>query len=161
MTEKPYRKNVGMVVFNSQGEVIVGERVHFPNSWQFPQGGIDEKEDYIDAAKRELYEELGIKDAVYVGEYPDWIPYDFPNNLHLNANLQKYRGQLQRWILYYWDGALSDCDLTHHEIEFLSIRFMRLEETVEAVVDFKKPVYQKFVPFFSNLVQNYIAHNVK
>jgi putative (di)nucleoside polyphosphate hydrolase len=161
MTEKPYRKNVGMVVFNSQGEVIVGERVHFPNSWQFPQGGIDEKEDYIDAAKRELYEELGIKDAVYVGEYPDWIPYDFPNNLHLNANLQKYRGQLQRWMLYFWDGALSDCDLTHHEIEFLSIRFMRLEETVEAVVDFKKPVYQKFVPFFSNLVQNYIAHNVK
>ncbi len=159
MLEKPYRKNVGMVVFNANRDVIVGERVHFPGSWQFPQGGIDEHEDYIDAAKRELYEELGIKQAVYVGEYPDWIPYDFPNHLHLNKNLQKYRGQLQRWILYYWNGSLSECDLEHHEIEFLSIRHMKLSETVHAVVDFKKPVYEKFVPLFDQMIENYIAHN--
>jgi putative (di)nucleoside polyphosphate hydrolase len=157
MTEKPYRKNVGMVVFNSQGEVIVGERVHFPGSWQFPQGGIDENEDYIDAAKRELYEELGIKEAIYVGEYPDWIPYDFPSTLHLYGNLKNFRGQLQRWILYFWDGRLSDCDLDHHEKEFLSIRHMKLQETIAAVVDFKKPVYEKFVPLFSQLIENYIA----
>jgi putative (di)nucleoside polyphosphate hydrolase len=161
MTSKPYRKNVGMVVFNGNADVIVGERVHFPGSWQFPQGGIDENEDYVDAAKRELFEELGIKGAIYVGEYPDWIPYDFPSSLHLNENLQKYRGQLQRWILYFWDGALSDCDLEHHEIEFLSIRHMKLDETVTAVVDFKKPVYEKFVPLFSQLIQNYIAERKK
>ncbi|MDZ4725033.1 MAG: RNA pyrophosphohydrolase [Leptospira sp.] len=161
MTDKPYRKNVGMVVFNAKGQVIVGERVNFPGSWQFPQGGIDENEDYIDAAKRELYEELGIKNAEYVGEYPEWIPYDFPNNLHLHKSLQKYRGQLQRWILYFWNGTLSDCDLNHHEIEFISIKHLNLSETIVAVVDFKKPVYEKFVPFFNNLIQIYIAENVK
>ncbi|MDF3820747.1 RNA pyrophosphohydrolase [Leptospira sp. 96542] len=157
MTDKPYRKNVGMVVFNLEGQVIVGERVLFPNSWQFPQGGIDENEDYIDAANRELYEELGIKHAKYVTEYPDWIPYDFPNNLGLNAHLQKFRGQLQRWILYYWNGKLEDCDLDHHEREFLSIRHMDIEETIAAVVEFKRPVYERFVPIFKSAIQNYIA----
>ncbi|TGL60366.1 RNA pyrophosphohydrolase [Leptospira ognonensis] len=161
MTDKPYRKNVGMVVFNAKGDVIVGERVHFPGSWQFPQGGIDENEDYIDAAKRELFEELGIKDAIYVGEYPDWIPYDFPNNLHLNKSLQKYRGQMQRWILYFWDGAITDCDLEHHEIEFLSVRYMKLSETIDAVVDFKKKVYEQFIPLFSQWIENYIAEKQK
>ncbi|TGN17067.1 RNA pyrophosphohydrolase [Leptospira idonii] len=161
MTDKPYRKNVGMVVFNHSGSVIVGERNQFPGSWQFPQGGIDEGEDYIDAAKRELWEELGIKNAVYVGEYPDWIPYDFPNNLGLNSHLQKFRGQLQRWILYYWDGSLEECDLDHFEIEFISIKHMHLLDTVNAVVDFKKPVYEKFVPFFQGLIENYIAEKQK
>lgn len=161
MTNKPYRKNVGMVVFNSFGKVIVGERIQFPGSWQFPQGGIDEDEDYLEAAKRELYEELGIKKGIYVTEYPDWIPYDFPSNLGLNSHLQKFRGQLQRWILFYWDGGLEECDLVHHEQEFLTIRHMELEETVQAVVDFKRPVYEKFVPLFKSAIQNYIAENVK
>lgn len=161
MNEKPYRKNVGMVVFNHFGEVIVGERVQFPGSWQFPQGGIDDGEDYLEAAKRELFEELGIKRAIYVTEFPDWIPYDFPNNLGLNTHLQKFRGQLQRWILFFWNGKLEDCDLDHHEKEFLSIRYMNLEDTIDAVVDFKKPVYRTFVPLFKKAIENYIAENTK
>ncbi|GBF51452.1 NTP pyrophosphohydrolase [Leptospira ryugenii] len=161
MNDKPYRKNVGMVVFNADKQVIVGERVNFPGSWQFPQGGIDENEDYLDAAKRELYEELGIKDATYVGEYPDWIPYDFPSQLHLHKSLHKYRGQLQRWILYFWNGDISQCNLEIHEVEFNSIRYMNIFETIDAVVDFKKPVYEKFVPIFSQLMENYIADKLK
>ncbi|TGL53224.1 RNA pyrophosphohydrolase [Leptospira meyeri] len=161
MTDKPYRKNVGMVVFNSLGKVIVGERVQFPGSWQFPQGGIDEDEDYLDAAKRELYEELGVKKATYVTEYPDWIPYDFPNSLGLNSHLQKFRGQLQRWILFYWDGRIEDCDLVHHEQEFLTVKFMEIEDTIGSVVEFKRAVYEKFVPLFKSAIQNYIAENSK
>ena len=60
---KPYRKNVGVVIFNSFGEVLVGERIGLDGSWQFPQGGIDENEDTKSAAYRELYEEVGIKDV--------------------------------------------------------------------------------------------------
>ncbi|HNF27712.1 MAG TPA: NUDIX domain-containing protein, partial [Leptospiraceae bacterium] len=36
---KPYRKNTGVVVFNREGKVLVGERVQYPGAWQFPQGG--------------------------------------------------------------------------------------------------------------------------
>ena len=51
---KPYRKNVGVVVFNSKGEVLVGARVGMKDNWQFVQGGIDEDEEPKAAVIREL-----------------------------------------------------------------------------------------------------------
>jgi len=68
--EKSYRPNVGIIVFNRKGEVLVGERVGVPDSWQFPQGGIDEGEDPQAAALRELYEEVGINNAVLAYVHP-------------------------------------------------------------------------------------------
>lgn len=156
--EKPYRKNVGMVVFNSRGEVLVGERLNFLGSWQFPQGGIDEEEDPMTAALRELYEEVGIDSGKVVSEYPDWIPYDFPENLPLNRHLQKYRGQLQKWYLIFWDGEAADCDLDIHEREFESVRFIPIESTLETVVPFKKDVYYKIVKYFGPRIGSYLEN---
>ncbi|TGK32639.1 RNA pyrophosphohydrolase [Leptospira gomenensis] len=154
--EKPYRKNVGMAVFNAQGEVLVGERLNFLGSWQFPQGGIDDDEDPKKAALRELYEEVGIDTGIVVSEYPDWIAYDFPDNLPLSRNLQKYRGQLQKWFLIYWNGNAEDCDLETHEREFESVRFIPIEKTLETIVSFKKDVYNKIVKDFGPKIRSYL-----
>ncbi|AKH78548.1 RNA pyrophosphohydrolase [Leptospira interrogans] len=154
--DKSYRKNVGMVVFNSRGEVLVGERLNFLGSWQFPQGGIDDDEDPIKAAMRELYEEVGIDSGKIVAEYPDWISYDFPENLPLNRHLQKYRGQLQKWFLIYWDGEVDQCDLDIHEREFGTVRFIPIKNTLNTVVPFKKDVYYKIVNDFEPKIQNFL-----
>ncbi|WP_061244379.1 RNA pyrophosphohydrolase [Leptospira noguchii] len=154
--EKPYRKNVGMVVFNSRGEVLVGERLNFLGSWQFPQGGIDDDEDPIKAAMRELYEEVGIDSGKIVAEYPDWIPYDFPENLPLNRHLQKYKGQLQKWFLIYWDGEVDQCRLDIYEREFGTVRFIPIKDTLNTVVPFKKDVYYKVVNYFGPKIQNFL-----
>ncbi|TGL63744.1 RNA pyrophosphohydrolase [Leptospira sarikeiensis] len=155
--DKPYRKNVGMVVFNSKGEVLVGERLNFKGSWQFPQGGIDKGEDPDSACKRELLEEVGIHDAKSVYEYPDWINYDFPESLHLNSNLKKYRGQSQKWFLLYWDGKAEDCDLMAHEQEFERVRFIPFKECLSTVVSFKKDVYEKLVLEFEPEIQKFLS----
>ncbi|EMO52846.1 RNA pyrophosphohydrolase [Leptospira noguchii] len=154
--EKPYRKNVGMVVFNSRGEVLVGERLNFLGSWQFPQGGIDDDEDPIKAAMRELYEEVGIDSGKIMTEYPDWIPYDFPENLPLNHHLQKYKGQLQKWFLIYWDGEADQCRLDIHEREFGTVRFIPIKDTLNTVVPFKKDVYYKVINYFEPKIQNFL-----
>ena len=60
MKEKGYRLNVGLIIANSKGKLLLCKRKGM-NSWQFPQGGIDYSEDPLKAAKRELYEEVGIK----------------------------------------------------------------------------------------------------
>ena len=65
----PYRPCVGAAVFNREGLVWAGRRIAEPDSefagstklWQMPQGGIDKGEDPLEAARRELYEETGIR----------------------------------------------------------------------------------------------------
>ena len=58
----PYRPNVGAVLFNRAGQVLVARRANLPNAegpaggWQLPQGGIDETEDPRIAIFRELGE---------------------------------------------------------------------------------------------------------
>ncbi|TGK07461.1 RNA pyrophosphohydrolase [Leptospira semungkisensis] len=156
--EKPYRKNVGMVVFNSKGEVLVGERLNFKGSWQFPQGGIDDGEDPKTAAERELYEEVGVKTAEIIYEYPTWIEYDFPESLKLSSNLKKYKGQTQKWYLMHWDGKAEDCDLDIHEREFEVVRFIPFQDCLSTVVSFKRDVYEKLLVEFEPKIRTYLAN---
>jgi putative (di)nucleoside polyphosphate hydrolase len=45
MSKLPYRRNVGAVLFNRDGRVLVARRADLPNAegeaggWQLPQGG--------------------------------------------------------------------------------------------------------------------------
>jgi putative (di)nucleoside polyphosphate hydrolase len=154
---KPYRKNVGMVVFNEAGHVLTGERIQFQGAWQFPQGGIDEGEELEFAAIRELYEEVGIKNATLVAEYPDWISYDFPPNLKL-PHLNKYRGQIQKWFLYYWNEPISKCNLTVHDQEFKEVRFQSIDSTLDTIVTFKLDVYKLVVQEFKPIIEAYLIN---
>lgn len=64
-----WRLCAGAAVFNSKNEVLIGERIGKPGSWQTPQGGIDggdKIESVIDAAIRELYEEVGLEEGKHV-----------------------------------------------------------------------------------------------
>ena len=82
-----YRKNVAMVVLNRNNQVLLCRRKGTEN-WQFPQGGIDKKETPLDAAYRELFEEVNIqKDQVeLISEYPEWIKYDLPPKFKKSAS---------------------------------------------------------------------------
>ena len=153
-----YRKNVGMVVFNSKGEVLVGERVNFPGSWQFPQGGIDqEDEDCADAVIRELYEETGIEDGQIVYKLDKWIYYDFPDEVRASKRFKNFKGQMQKWFLIYWDRPVSDCSLDHHEREFREVKFIPLEHCLETIVSFKRKVYEELIENFEPVIQKFLT----
>ncbi len=56
--------SVGAIVLNRQGMVAVVEQ---PNKvWSLPKGHIEEGEEYLDALRRELYEEAGIEEFEFV-----------------------------------------------------------------------------------------------
>ena len=50
------------------GRVLVGERVGLPDSWQFPQGGLDPHESPEEGLPRELHEELSLEPDDYAVE---------------------------------------------------------------------------------------------
>ena len=81
MSEPPshYRPCAGIVLANREGLIFIGER-RGPagRNWQMPQGGIDHGEPPLTAAKRELYEETGVRTLELLGESAHWHCYDVP-----------------------------------------------------------------------------------
>jgi len=69
---KYFRAGTGAVLTDQQGRVLVFERRDVPGAWQFPQGGIEDKEDPIDTVLREIREETGIsrKALTLLDRYP-------------------------------------------------------------------------------------------
>ena len=83
-----YRPCVGVMLINRAGLVWVGQRADTPgeaegegNWWQMPQGGLDEGEDPLAAAFRELYEETSVRSATLLGQTSGWLTYDLPPHL--------------------------------------------------------------------------------
>ena len=146
-----YRPNVGVVLFHPDGRVWLGRRVNTPgpHNWQFPQGGVDAGEDLLDAARRELAEETGVRTAVLLGRTDGWITYDFPPEHTGTKRAQGWKGQRQVWFALRFDGDESEIDLNRHgPPEFEAWRWADLMETPALVVPFKRPTYEVVVDAF-------------
>ena len=156
MSLLPYRPNVGAVLFNRDGLVLVARRADLPNAegpaggWQLPQGGVDEGEDLRAAVLRELAEEVGTDRAEIIGEHDAWLTYDLPAELIGVALHGRYRGQRQRWFALRFTGEDSDIrlDLDPHP-EFDAWRWTRLAELPSLAVGFKRPIYEVLAESFA------------
>ncbi len=148
--QRSYRPNVGIIVKNSDHKVFMGERFDNPYSWQFPQGGIDENEDFVAAAFRELQEETNITSVKILAQANDWLYYDIP--LHLANKFWGgiYRGQKQKWFLMEFTGDYSEIKLdVHHDIEFKQYRFFDIHQAPSLTVPFKQAIYQQLIKEFA------------
>ena len=111
MTNK-YRKCVGMMILNTNKEILVGRRLDHPSGyWQMPQGGIDENENFLNAAKRELEEETGAKTIKVIKELSEWLTYELPKNLLGKIWNGKYRGQKQKWFIMKFMGKDEEINI--------------------------------------------------
>ena len=163
-TEKPYRPNVGIALFNAAGLVLIGRRfrddgpeIILPGlEWQMPQGGVDPGEDTWEAAKRELYEETSVRSVERLGEVPDWLIYDIPRTVAGRAWKGRYRGQRQKWFAVRFTGKDSEINVMSpgggsHKPEFISWRWEPMKNLPDLIVPFKRPVYERVVKEFSKL----------
>lgn len=160
--ELPYRPCVGIVLLSADGLAFVGrraggeEQVDVAHAWQMPQGGIDGEEDPLEAAKRELYEETGVRSVSLLAETPDWVRYDLPPELVGKAWKGRYRGQIQKWFAFRFEGDEGEIDVLNppggHKAEFAEWRWERLAALPDLVVPFKRAVYEKVVAAFAPLV---------
>jgi putative (di)nucleoside polyphosphate hydrolase len=146
-----YRPNVGVVLFNREGQAWLGRRAKAdgPYNWQFPQGGVDPGEELLDAARRELEEETGVRSVSLLGRTEDWFAYDFPEGWTGSKALRGWRGQKQVWFAFRFEGKDSEVNLNAHQPpEFDAWRWARLEEAVDLVVPFKRAAYEQVIAAF-------------
>ena len=140
----PLRSGVGIVVLNKANKIFVAKRIdNAKNFWQMPQGGVDEGEDYLTAAYRELEEETSIKNVELISELDGLITYNLPKYLLGIIWKGKYKGQSQKWFLMRYLGEDNQINIKTKKPEFLDWKWVDLKEITNLVVDFKLHVYQE------------------
>jgi putative (di)nucleoside polyphosphate hydrolase len=145
-----YRPCVGLALFNRQGMVFAAQRIDTPGeAWQMPQGGIDKGESPRRAALRELKEEIGTDKAEFIAEIDDWLTYDLPLEIAGRAWRGRFRGQRQKWFALAFTGSDEDIDIATAHPEFKAWRWMPLEAVADAIVAFKRPVYERVAAEFA------------
>ncbi len=165
MTDLPYRPNVGIALFNRHGQVLIAKR--FANSgpeivtpgleWQMPQGGMDEGEDLIACARRELWEETGVTSADYLGQTSEWMSYDFPPYSGPPHRLTVFRGQRQKWVAFRFAGEENEIDVSGvrngMKPEFNEWRWEALDRVADLVIGFRRPVYEQVALAFRSFAE--------
>lgn len=139
--QKPYRNCVVGVFINARKEVLVALRSDHP-SWQFPQGGVENGENIEEALFREMKEEIGSDDFEILLQSEGKLRYDFPNN-KVGAIADYYRGQEQTWFLCRFKQGFGANLKEASSNEFIDIKWVKPEETLNLVIGWKKSVYVK------------------
>ena len=138
-----YRANVGIILANTDNKLMLGGRVG-AKGWQFPQGGMLQGEDPLDAMFRELHEEVGLDqgDVEVLGVTDDWLRYRLPKKYIRQHSKPLCIGQKQRWFILRLLSApervrFDRCD----KPEFDRARWVHFWRPVNEVIYFKRRVY--------------------
>ena len=146
MTEQGrFRLNVGVLLTNSDKQVLLGKRVK-KEAWQLPQGGIQEGETPEEAMFRELEEEIGLTaaDVTILGRTQQWHTYSTPPLMRRMDSL--YIGQRQLWFLLRLNEQAEPIRLDASKLpEFDAWRWVTYWYPLRAVISFKKEVYRKML----------------
>ena len=151
----PLRKGVGIILLNQHNKIFVAKRIDNPkNFWQMPQGGIDEGEDFLKAAKRELFEETSIKSVNILKEIEGFTSYELPDYLLGIIWKGKFKGQKQKWFIMRFIGNEKEINIKTKKPEFLEWKWINVDNLTNVVVHFKLGVYKKLQKELLNFISS-------
>ena len=138
------------MIVNDEGYVLAIERADVAGAWQLPQGGLDEDEDPLDAAYREIVEETGIEKAEleFLRACPEPLVYELPPGAR---SKKTGRGQVLYWFLFHFLGNPRARTPTR---ESRGSQWMPFGRVVDGVTSFRKPMYARLAQEFGDYLES-------
>ncbi len=153
--EKGWRLSVGIVLFNKKKNIFMGERIDNKGACQMPQGGVNlsKNECLLNAAKRELLEETGVKTINYICQSNKWHYYYLPSYLSNKLWKGKFIGQKQKWFAFDFLGKDDEINVNQENFkpEFCSWKWVAPSNVCNLIINFKKDTYKKVLEEFSSI----------
>ena len=143
-SELPLRTGVGIILLNNDNKVFVARRIdNAKKFWQMPQGGVDEGEDFLKAAYRELEEETSVKSVELIKELDGTITYELPDRLLGIIWKGKYKGQKQKWFLFKLKKNVEVTFENDPDNEFDDFKWVSYWYPLNVIISFKEKVYRE------------------
>ena len=148
LDQNGYRPCVGIILLNQDNKVFWAKRIR-RSGWQFPQGGIRNKETPLEAMYRELKEEIGLNEdhVSMIARTKCWLHYDVPEDMRKpkrNDRWANFKGQKQIWFLLRMLDQDYHINLKSTSLpEFDDWRWADYWSVSSEVIGFKQNVYEK------------------
>lgn len=117
-TSKPYRIGVIAIILDRDNNfLLIQKNSYKENEWNFLGGGREDGETLEQNLFREIKEEIGLNelDIEVVGISNHKIEYDYPPELAIKINGNKYRGQSYDQAILRFTGNKEDLNFTPEE----------------------------------------------
>lgn len=149
-----YRPNVAAILQHSDGRILIARRSDYPESWQFPQGGMDKGEKPDEALRRELEEEVAVPPETYrIVAKREGYRYAFPDG----PDRRGFHGQEQTYFLCRLaEGAETKVNPLRGCGEFTEARWVQPDFfPLELVPPMKQSVYQRVLRDFFGIERDW------
>jgi putative (di)nucleoside polyphosphate hydrolase len=146
-----FRAGAGAMIVNADGHVLAIERGDIRGAWQLPQGGLEESEEPIQAAYREVEEEtgIGIDDLEFESACSELLAYELPPDARTTKT---GRGQVLYWFLFTYLGSARQMRaIRNHESR--DCRWMPFARIIEGTVGFRRPMYKRLEQEFGRYLE--------
>jgi len=121
------KEDAGAILINKKTRAIALVKMHH-NVWGFPKGGIRKNEETLDAAKREVCEETGIKKVKVIKELPE---YQRANSYHPDEKLN-----IKMYIFETDETKLQHIESDIAETKWCAIEDVAITLTIPEDVEF-------------------------
>lgn len=139
IADQTFRAGVGAVIRRADGKVLALRRADDPSAWQFPQGGLKQGEEPLQALFREVQEETGIgrMHLTLQSSTPRLLSYELPKKYR---SRRTGRGQTLYWFSLIFTGQDELITMGNRK-EFSAWQWMNMGDLVAVVSPFRRELY--------------------
>lgn len=113
-----FRKGVSALIINKKQEFLLVNLVSFePHFFAVPGGGLEDDESLMEAAYREVEEEVGIskKSLQFIGQCKEPLQFKF-KTIKLNRDGKEYEGSARYFFGFQFTGTDDEIKLQESEV---------------------------------------------